>query len=355
MNKHHPHFAISFALLALLLIFVTTVAAAPKDGPVVSLSTTQTEFSAGQDVLVTVTYSNPTKHTVRILKWYTPADGLEESVFQVKLNGVPVAYTGAVYKRPAPTGGDYISLKSGESLSYTVNLGETYDLSGSGQYEIAFAAASYNLFEEKGGGFKFRDSLSSEPISLKVEGRLPKVKPTPPPPPPPGSTSFNACTTAQQTILLNARAGATSYASSSENYLFANNTGTPRYVEWFGIFDASRYNTVKSHFTSLSDAWDNAGVTFDCKCKQPYYAYVYPDKPYTIYLCKVFWQAPLTGTDSQSGTLIHEMSHFFVVADTDDYVYGQTGARALAIESPDQAVMNADNHEYFAENTPYLP
>ena len=37
---------------------------------------------------------------------------------------------------------------------------------------------------------------------------------------------------------------------------------------------------------------------------------------------------------------------------TDDYVYGQTGAKNLAISNPAQAVMNADSHEYFVENTP---
>ena len=61
-----------------------------------------------------------------------------------------------------------------------------------------------------------------------------------------------------------------------------------------------------------------------------------------------------TGTNSKAGTLIHEMSHFNVVAGTDDFVYGQTGAKNLAITNPNDAVMNADNHEYFAENTPSL-
>jgi len=97
---------------------------------------------------------------------------------------------------------------------------------------------------------------------------------------------------------------------------------------------------------------DNAGVAFDCKCKQNYYAYVYPNQPYNIYLCKVFWTAPLSGTDSKAGTLIHEMSHFNVVAGTDDVVYGQTGAMNLASNDPNLAITNADNHEYFAENTP---
>lgn len=47
------------------------------------------------------------------------------------------------------------------------------------------------------------------------------------------------------------------------------------------------------------------------------------------------------------------MSHFDVVAGTDDVVYGQTGSKNLAISDPDAAIRNADSHEYFAENTPF--
>ncbi len=60
----------------------------------------------------------------------------------------------------------------------------------------------------------------------------------------------------------------------------------------------------------------------------------------------------MTGTDSKAGTLVHEMSHFNVVASTDDVVYGQTGAKNLAFSNPEDAIRNADSHEYFAENTP---
>jgi peptidyl-Lys metalloendopeptidase len=111
----------------------------------------------------------------------------------------------------------------------------------------------------------------------------------------------------------------------------------------------------ENHFNQIADAMTNAGVNFDCKCNGNYYAYVYPNEPYNIYLCKVFWQAPLAGTDSKAGTLIHEMSHFTVVAGTDDVVYGQTAARNLAGTDPAAAITNADSHEYFAENTPPLP
>jgi peptidyl-Lys metalloendopeptidase len=354
MNQSKVRFhAFVFVLLAALFL-TSAVGAAPQDGPTVSLSVSQSDFSSTQDVLVTVTVSNPHKHTVRVLKWFTAAEGVEEPLFVVTRDGKPVAYTGAHFKRPAVTGKDYISLKAGQSLSHTVNLAEYYDLSQSGHYEVFYAVAAFQLFDEKGNAFKVRDSLASETISLNAEGRAPKGKPTQPPPPPPGGTSFNACTVDQQNLLVSARNQAKLYANESRDYLNRNNSGTPRYLEWFGAYSSSRYNTVKNNFTAIANAMTNAGITFDCKCKQKYYAYVYSNQPYNIYLCQAFWSAPLSGTDSKAGTLIHEMSHFDVVAGTDDVVYGQAGARNLADTDPDAAITNADSHEYFAENTPPL-
>jgi len=354
MNKRRLQFVIFCSLLVAFLMIAGSVGAAPKDVPLVSVSADQSEYSANQEVLITVTLSNPTKHSVRILEWFTPENGVEEPIFTVTVNGEPVSYIGAIYKRPAATGSDYITLKAGETVTYIVNLGDVYDLSTSGEYKIFYDASSYNLYTEKGNGASRPDSLTSEPLSLKVEGRAPKGKPTPPPPPPPGGNAFNACSVTQQSILTNARNQAKFYASGADNYLLTKIFST-RYLTWFGPFDATRYSTVTTHFTAIFNAWDTAGVNFDCSCKQNYYAYVYPNKPYYIYLCRVFWNVPLAGTDSQGGTLIHEMSHFNVVASTDDFVYGQAGAKNLAISNPDNAVMNADNHEYFAENNPSLP
>jgi peptidyl-Lys metalloendopeptidase len=71
-----------------------------------------------------------------------------------------------------------------------------------------------------------------------------------------------------------------------------------------------------------------------------------------VYVCNAFWSAPVTGTDSKAGTLIHELSHFNVVAGTNDWTYGQSSCRSLAKSNPSRAVDNADSHEYFAENKP---
>jgi len=68
----------------------------------------------------------------------------------------------------------------------------------------------------------------------------------------------------------------------------------------------------------------------------------------------VFFRVPREGTDSMSGTIVHEVSHFNVVAATDDFRPNQSGIRALAISQPENAIRAANAYEYFAENTPFL-
>ena len=347
--------SILFLILILSLVMIAPMAAgaAPGSDAVVTISADQAAFSAAQDVVVHVTISNPTGHTIRVLKWYTPAEDVEEPLFVVTRDGVAASYVGAIYKRPEPKNDDYVMLKAGESLARDVNLGAYYDLSATGNYAVRYEVAAANLYSEKAADqAKAVDSLKSNELNLWIEGRQVAAPAAITPEAVTGSTSFSKCTTSQQSTLGSARNQASLYSADALSYLNANKQGA-RYTTWFGVYNSSRYNTATNHFSKISNAMDTAAVTFDCGCKKKYYAYVYPTQPYTIYLCSVFWTAKLTGTDSQAGTLIHEMSHFNVVAGTDDFVYGQAGAKNLAITNPDNAVNNADNHEYFAENTPF--
>jgi peptidyl-Lys metalloendopeptidase len=303
-------------------------------------------------VLVNVSITNPNKNTIRILRWYTPFDGVKEDLFFVTVNGKAVAYTGADYKRPAPTDKDYIMLKSGETLETTIDLAGFYDFSESGYYQITYNAESLNIFSKETNILEGEDTLASNGVQVWVSGRETKAPTTPTVDNVSGTTGFTGCSaTGRQSALLTARDNAYTYSLDSLNYL---NTGTvgPRYTTWFGKYSSSNYNTVRSHFSSITDAMNNAPVTFNCTCTDSAYAYVYSNQPYTIYLCNAFWSAPATGTDSKAGTLIHEMSHFSVVAGTADYAYGQTAAKRLAQQNPKRAIKNADSHEYFAENTP---
>lgn len=353
----HKTFAIAVALiLAITVIMIPNGAVlASTDGATVTLSVDTASFGADQPVVIHVSIANPTDHPMKVLKWNTLADDLEGPLFSIQRDGLPVAYIGPLYKRPAPTSEDYIHLKAGESIAHDVDIASYYDLSVSGYYKIIYDVSSWNLYSEKGNGNKDAAHLTSNEISVWITGRdtgaslyeAPKAGV-------PGTTNFTQCTTSQQSTLLDARSAASTYSAHAVSYLQTGKQG-PRYTTWFGIFDASRYSTVMTHFDSIDNAMDTAPVTFNCGCKKKYYAYVYPNQPYDIYLCRVFWTAPMTGTDSKAGTLIHEMSHFNVVASTTDWVYGQINAKNLAITSPAKAVTNADNHEYFAENTPPLP
>lgn len=336
---------LAFALMVSLV--GTSLAAGNSNGVVVTISMDKAAYAASDAVVVHVTISNPTNRPIKLLKWYTPAEDVEEELFAVKREGAEVGFMGPHYKRPAPKANDFVMLKAGESLTRDVNLGAYYDLSATGSYKIGYDIASWNMHSEKGGA-NGSGTLKSNELEVTIEGRAAPLFDAAAVT---GSTTYNRCTTTQQADIVNARAQASTYAANSLSYLTANNQG-PRYTTWFGAYDSSRYATVKDHFTKISSAMDTAAIKFDCGCKKTYYAYVYPNQPYNIYLCKAFWTAPMTGTDSKAGTIIHEMSHFTVVAGTDDFAYGHTNAKNLAISDPAKAVGNADNHEYFAENTP---
>jgi peptidyl-Lys metalloendopeptidase len=256
----------------------------------------------------------------------------------VKLEGQSMEYLGAHYKRPAARAEDYVQLKAGESLTRTVDLAAFYNLSKTGSYSIRL--------DSKG--------LKSNTVDLWIEGRKSGPVVEEGPITTLGTVAFSKCDATQQSTALQAMGAAGTMANGSVTYLNGTPSGTPRYTTWFGAYTSSGWSTAKSHFTSIKDAIDTKPVTIDCGCKKTYYAYVYPNQPYKIYVCKAFWAAPMTGTDSKGGTLIHEISHFTAVAGTDDWVYGQSGAKSLAISDPSKALNNADSHEYFAENTPAL-
>lgn len=332
------------------------------------LSTSTTQLSASDDVVVTLTVTNQERKPQRILKWYTAQDGVKEALFSVERDGKPLMYLGAHYKRPAPTADDYLILKSGESVSWQVDLSSHYDMTQTGDYKITFDVESLNLYEDtpaiqpRGGlvghdvASSEIDSLESNTLQLWIEGN-PERRVTIPPLVDyvnAGSVSYSgSCSNSEKSAISSGLSAASSMANNSVSYLQNNGAGSTRYDTWFGSYNSSRWNTVKSNFTSIKDAIDNKPLVFDCSCNDSYFAYVYPSQPYKIYLCNAYWSASTSGTDSKGGTIIHELSHFNAVAGTDDIVYGQSGAKRLADRNPKRAIKNADSHEYFAENTPY--
>lgn len=321
----------------------------------VDLAPRQAAYAAGEPVLVDVTITNTGARPARLLSWMLPAADLEEALFVVTHARGRTGFVGAHYKRAAPESGDFVPLAAGASLTRHVDLARFYDLSRTGSYDVRFVADEAALRPEDGATAAV---VASAPARLWIEGRA-VAAPEPTAPDAvaalAGSLAFSGCSTTQQSTVTQAVGVANTMSDGALAYLSGTPSGTQRYTTWFGAFNTSRWSTAKTHFSSIANAFDTKPITVDCSCKKSYYAYVYPTQPYKIYVCNAFWSAPLSGTDSKGGTLVHEMSHFNAVAATDDHAYGQSACKSLALSNPQRALANADSHEYFAENTPSLP
>ncbi|QBE66482.1 M35 family metallo-endopeptidase [Pseudoduganella lutea] len=354
-----------FVWLGGAVLAAWSVSALATAAVVASIDVSKQSLGPGDDLVVRVTLTNTGDKPERMLKWHTPFGAIEKSLFDITRDGIPVHYEGRHVKRPAPTAADYVVLQPGKSYSATVELTALYDLSTTGDYAIRFRTHAPDLPErariargaagqpdgDAGKAAGDEDYVQSGAVQVWIEGTYQK----PPQQVPIGeaSLSYSQCSASQQSTIASAFSAAKTMANGATTYLGAGTAG-PRYTTWFGTYDSSRYATVKAHFTAIKDALDNKPVSVDCSCTESYYAYVYPTQPYKIYVCNAFWSAPLTGTDSKGGTLVHELSHFNVVAGTDDWAYGQSAAASLAKKRPARAVDNADSHEYFSENTPAL-
>ena len=344
------------ASVAIMAVAACASAQAASNGVTATVVAEKASLGKNDNVTVRLTITNTSSQPQMVLKWHTAFSEIEESLFEVTRDGAKVPYLGAHYKRGTPSASDYYLLKPGASHTVRVELSDMYDMSITGQYAIAYNAKSMQLF---GLNEKTVGEIKSAPAGVWIDGALPRgsesqmSKAIDPPSTQAGVLSFNRCTTTQQADIRTALTTATNYASNASTYVSGASNG-PRYTKWFGAADSTRLTKVRGNFAAIKAAFDTKPITVDCGCKKTYYAYVYPTQPYTIYVCKAFWSAPMSGTDSKGGTLVHEMSHFNATAGTDDWVYGQSGAASLAISDPNKAVDNADSHEYFSENTPAL-
>ena len=339
---------------AILAGAATAAVSAQAAGLSVRLELASPVLKGDVDVHVTLTLTNTSRTPLFLPKTQLPGAVHEAALFRITRDGEPVAYQGRLVKRSAASEREVVRLAPGASMSFQVELTGGYDLSQNGRYAIEYVGLSK---QQSGLTPLLAPEAGSGPVYLWLEGRTPQAQPQEVQAPSLAAsiTYTGNCTASQKSSLASAVSAATNYSQSSYNYLNGTPSGTTRYKTWFGAFSTTGWNTAKSHFSKTLDAFKNKPLTLDCSCKDSYYAYVYPNQPYKIYVCNAFWSAPMTGTDSKAGTLVHEMTHFNVVAGTDDWAYGHSAAKSLALSNPSKALDNADSHEYFAENSPPLP
>jgi peptidyl-Lys metalloendopeptidase len=330
----------------------------------------QSRFAAVQNVNVILKYSNAGGDTMSIYKWLLPdAHGLTDPLFEVTRDGERVEYVGPVFKRRAPTADDLILLTPGMTVSAAVQLSTVYNMTQSGNYvikykmdadEVLFTTDSMDKPQTRSLNGAQDFVLESAPIVVFAIGRrnllveqanansalTRALTPT-----------FTGCSSSQANTITTGLREAENYANSVMSHLNVQSGSTTRYTTWFGRHSAANFNTLKSHFTKIQSVLRSTTVAFDCGCaagSSSTYAYVYSTQPYKVYLCNQYWSAPMTGTDSMAGTIIHEVAHFKVVAGTTDHAYGHSAAKSLAVSNPTNALANSDSLQYYAENNPRL-
>lgn len=317
---------------------------------------------------VDVSLTNMGAETVSILVWDTPFERtLSENVFLIEKasKGFPLPkvskYTGRSVKRSKPSAEHYQIILPGKMLSTNVQLNDYYDITELGEHSVRFTG---HIRYEVIGGLQGRAKSSLDSINSLTHAELltnsvavslvPNLTPRLRPP------TYNSCSVDQQQGVLEAANIAETLTNTAISDLaglvVSERSESPRYKAWFGEYTDNRYNQVVANLTAIDQALENETLQFNCGCTEAgVFAFVFPAFPYSVTLCPSFWTASPNGQDSRAGTIIHEVSHFTVVASTDDHVYGQSGARALAISDPDRAIANADSYEYFTENSPTVP
>ncbi|MFO0611988.1 MAG: M35 family metallopeptidase [Polyangiaceae bacterium] len=141
-----------------------------------------------------------------------------------------------------------------------------------------------------------------------------------------------------------------------ESVLRWNDDDAARFRRWFGDDSEATRATVLENLAHMDDKIGRSDFEIGPK-RGNKVAHVYPLEN-TIYLDEAFWTEPMRSDPSdpdskfntQSGSVVHESSHFTEGAHTDDNRYGVEDCKELAQKSPELAQKNADSYQYFTED-----
>ena len=355
MKRAYLRFIVAF----LSFFFVGSVMANPLW---VSVDPSETEG------LIDISLANSGTEPVSVLLWDTPFEQtLSSNVFLIEkaVKDFPfmevAKYSGRSVKRSAPSAEHYRIIQPGKMIRKSVKLNDYYDIKRFGEHRVQFAG---NIHYKVVGGIEGRAKSTPDSIATLNHAKLlsgsvdvslvPSLRPRLRPP------TYDSCSVQEIGDIVEAANIAETLVDTAlsdlASLLPSERASSPRYIEWFGTVTDNRYNRVVSNLSAIDQALESETLQFNCGCTDAgVFAYVYPAFPYSITLCPSFRNASPNGQDSRAGTIIHELSHFNVVAATDDHAYSHVGVRALAISSPDTAITNADSYEYFAENAPIVP
>ena len=284
----------------------------------------------------------------KILIWNTPLENeWNSNLFNIKHinSGEHAIYIGKAVNRVPPKLENFVSCE--HSLEGVLELTEGYSFTKFGTYSISMIFGIQFL---SGEFLLAKSNTIFVTIDEPILNELPVLHER--------DVGYIGCFQNQTEDANLSIIDATSASLNALNYLDqVGRTDKTSYVNWFGNYSISNWNTVQSNFYTIHKNLDNRNLNINCECdNESAYAYVYPsDKSHTIYLCPPFWEHASLNPyhwNSQPGTITHEMSHFADISDTLDITYGPLRCYNLAEDDPSEAIINADSYQCFQESRP---
>src|SRR3954471_4236395 len=262
--------------LAAFLAFASTASAGVR-GLTTTLETQKSFIGPSEDAVVRITYRNDAAEDLYLVRWQTALQGVEENLFDVRVDAQPVAYTGRLYKRANPTASDYIRIPAGGSLSADVELSSVYDLSRTGEYSIRYQASLQNGL--RGNTAKslagFGGSLESNTVFLAAERneravdaieKLAQIDEAARGAEKALTPSYVSCSSSRQSSLATALNNAQGLAQRSRDYLNAvpstSGSTDTHYKTCVGAYPWSRWSEVTSDFVNIYSAMSTKTFTF---------------------------------------------------------------------------------------------
>ena len=301
---------------------------------------------------VRFTLTNEAKQPVQVLRWNTPLEGFRSQLFEVICHGRQALYRGPMVKRVRPSEQDYETVLPGRSLDVTLDLAQAYDLGQGGDCEVTWHGELLDIAIGVRAQTRSPSQFQGYRLpQLRLSARLAS-----------SGITYSGCSSSQEATLGTALPAGTNLATDAKSYLLSvpssQRPKDERYITWFGTYSSGNYSTVSGRYGQIAAA-GGASLTLNCSgsgqcsgvsasCRAGDIAFTCAGgASKTIWLCGAFWNLPATGEDSQAGSMVHELSHWFGTVDSR---YGCRNCQALASSSPMIAISNADNTEYFAEN-----
>ncbi|CAF1316130.1 unnamed protein product, partial [Rotaria sordida] len=86
------------------------------------------KFGKTEEVVMKVKYTNKRDQTISIYNWCLQENELDDNLFEVTCDGIPVEYTGPCVKRREPKDEDMTLLPPGKTRVFHARLSTAYDM-----------------------------------------------------------------------------------------------------------------------------------------------------------------------------------------------------------------------------------